>query len=155
MRRLGVPALEWSTSCLPTHVDRNSTLSDIDTVPVLTVPEVLGRSFREGNGVGGTTFTEEVWAVQEGFLQRRGQARALPNFHISCAWPSGVWGPPAVVTPGCAALKGMNGGAQRLPTPATPYQSVMRCRCVVPQAPVNTFRDTSLLSLESRSQWTT
>lgn len=95
MSRLGA-YLSWSghSGCLLTQADCSSTLNNTDIVPAPIVPAVLGRSFggggqREGN----TTFTEGVRSVQEDFLQKSGQTRALSNFHIPHAWPSGVWDP--------------------------------------------------------------
>lgn len=148
--------MSWSghSGCLLTHADCSSALSNTDIVPALKVPAVLGRSFGEGGQrEGNTTFTEEVRSVQEDFLQKSCQTRALSNFRIPHARPSGVWGPSAAVTPGCVGLESMYRGAQSPPTPEISHQSLVRLRYEVPQAPVNMVRDTGLLSLESKSQW--
>lgn len=60
------------------------------------------------------------WAGQEGFLQGRGPARALPNFHIPRAWPAFQGGEiPSSRDTWLAGVKGMNRGVQRLPIPDT------------------------------------
>lgn len=99
--------------CLPAHKDHSSALSGTDVVPALPVPAVLGRSLGGGEVAG-----------QEGFLQGRGPARALPNSHTPRARPAFQGGEsPSSRDTWLAGVKGMNRGPQRLPTPDTSPES--------------------------------
>lgn len=103
--------LEWPF-CLPAHKDHSSALSGTDVVPALPVPAVLGRSLGGGEVAG-----------QEGFLQGRGPARALPNPHTPRARPAFQGGEnPAAETPGWQESRARTEGHKGCP-PRTPPQN--------------------------------